>query len=125
MSKLEPEVLVAAANHETNQRNLRKRKKLLIALGATVLAGALGWGVYELLLASRYGVGAPHRPRTIFAELGEDSPGSADQAMAQVARLSAVVPLFRCRMGNDAYRDSPDALLRALLGVPACVEPAS
>jgi hypothetical protein len=94
---------------------------------------AVGWSLHPvpahsgstLLLASRYGVGAPHRAPTIFAELGGDSLCSAGQGMAQVARLSAGVPLFRCRLGNGAYRDSADALLRALIGVPTCVEPAS
>jgi membrane fusion protein (multidrug efflux system) len=52
MSRMEPELLAAAASHET--RNLRQRKQLFIALGAIVLCSALGWGGYAWLQASRY-----------------------------------------------------------------------
>jgi membrane fusion protein (multidrug efflux system) len=57
MSKMEPEVIEAAEKIEAAQvdaRNKQKRKKLFIALGATVLTAALGYGVYSYLYASRF-----------------------------------------------------------------------
>src|SRR5690349_14150855 len=56
MSKMESDLLAAAgaASIETDQRDLQRRKKLFLALGATLLAGAAGWGAYEYLHASRF-----------------------------------------------------------------------
>jgi membrane fusion protein (multidrug efflux system) len=64
MSKMEPEVIEAAAQIEAavrieaaaqlDARNKQKRKKLFIALGATVLAAGLGYGVYAYAYASRF-----------------------------------------------------------------------
>src|SRR5215510_11710532 len=57
MSKMEPEVIEAAEKIEAAQvdaHNKQKRKKLFIALGATVLTAALGYGVYSYLYASRF-----------------------------------------------------------------------
>jgi hypothetical protein len=47
-----------------------------------------------------------------------------DDTLTQVARLSAAVPLFRCRLGPGAYRNGPSELLQALVGDHAAAEPA-
>ncbi|HUL67876.1 MAG TPA: HlyD family secretion protein [Burkholderiaceae bacterium] len=57
MSKMEPEVIEEAVRIEAaslDARNKQKRKKLFIALGATVLTAALGYGVYSVVYASRF-----------------------------------------------------------------------
>src|SRR5262245_46794875 len=58
MSKMEPEVIEAAVQIEAaaqlDARNKQKRKKLFIALGATVLAAGLGYGVYAYAYASHF-----------------------------------------------------------------------
>jgi len=62
MSKMEPEVMEAASKIEAAQaevaqvdaRNNQRRKKLFVALGATVLAAGLGYGVYSFVYASRF-----------------------------------------------------------------------
>ena len=54
MSKMEPEVIAAAAQLETDARNQKRRKRLFLVLGAFVLKGALGYGVYAYSYASRF-----------------------------------------------------------------------
>jgi membrane fusion protein (multidrug efflux system) len=57
MSKMEPEVIEAASKFEAAQvdaRNQKRRKKLFLALGATVLAAGLGYGVYAYAYAARF-----------------------------------------------------------------------
>jgi len=58
MSKMEHEVVQEAVRIEAAARadahNQQKRKKLFIALGATVLTAALGYGVYSFVYASRF-----------------------------------------------------------------------
>ena len=57
MSKMEPEVIEAAARIEAAQvdaKNLKRRKRLFAALGATVLIAGLGYGVYAYAYASRF-----------------------------------------------------------------------
>jgi len=59
MSKMEPEVIEEAARLnavavQADVRNQQKRKKLFIALGATVLTAALGYGVYAIVYAARF-----------------------------------------------------------------------
>jgi membrane fusion protein (multidrug efflux system) len=53
MSKLEPQLLDAAA-HEADAPSHARRKKLFIALAATVLACGTGYGLYDWLYASRF-----------------------------------------------------------------------
>jgi len=59
MSKMEPEVIAEAVRLEAaavhaDAQNRHKRTKLFIALGATVLTAALGYGVYAIVYASRF-----------------------------------------------------------------------
>jgi membrane fusion protein (multidrug efflux system) len=57
MSKMEPEVMEEAVRIEAasvDARNKQKRKKLFIALGATVLTAGLCYGVYSVVYASRF-----------------------------------------------------------------------
>lgn len=57
MSKLQPQTLEAAAgqiDHEADTALKARRKQLLAVLGCTVLAGALGFGAYEYIHASRF-----------------------------------------------------------------------
>ena len=54
MSKIEPEVIAAAAQAEQDSRNKLRRKRLFILLGAIVLNGAIGYGVYEYAHAARF-----------------------------------------------------------------------
>jgi membrane fusion protein (multidrug efflux system) len=54
MSKMEPEVMAAAAQAEQDSRNKLRRKRLFILLGAIVLKGAIGYGVYEYVHAARF-----------------------------------------------------------------------
>jgi membrane fusion protein (multidrug efflux system) len=54
MSKMEPEVIEAAAQVAADARNKLRRKRLFIVLGAVVLTGALGYGIYSYSHASRF-----------------------------------------------------------------------
>src|SRR5262245_14749808 len=54
MSKMEPEVIAAAAQLEADARNKLRRKRMFILLGAVVLAGALAYGVYSYSHAARF-----------------------------------------------------------------------
>src|SRR5262245_43881992 len=54
MSKMEPEVIAAAAQAEQDARNKKTRKNLFIGLGAVVAAAGIGYGVYEYAHASRF-----------------------------------------------------------------------
>jgi membrane fusion protein (multidrug efflux system) len=54
MSKMEPEAVEAAAQAETDARNLKRRKRLFVLLGGTVLTVAVGYGVYAYGHATRY-----------------------------------------------------------------------
>jgi membrane fusion protein, multidrug efflux system len=54
MSRMEPEVIEAAVQAEADARNKLRRKRLFILLGAIVLAGALGYGIYSYSHASRF-----------------------------------------------------------------------
>jgi membrane fusion protein (multidrug efflux system) len=54
MSKMEPEVIEAAAQLEADARNKLLRKRLFILLGAVVLTGTLGYGIYSYSHASRF-----------------------------------------------------------------------
>lgn len=91
-----------------------------------------GWSLEPLaievgsmqLLDSLYGVRALQRLRTIFEDMVDRREPQCDNAPAQVARLSAAMPLFRCRLGTDAYRNGPSDLLQALLGERAATEAA-
>jgi membrane fusion protein (multidrug efflux system) len=51
---MEPEVIEAAVQAEADARNKLRRKRLFILLGAIVLAGALGYGIYSYSHASRF-----------------------------------------------------------------------
>src|SRR5262245_20317204 len=53
MSKMEPEVIEAAAQAEADARNRLRRKRLFILLGAVVLAGAVAYGIYSYSHAAR------------------------------------------------------------------------
>jgi len=53
MSKMEPQLL-AAADAAIDPRIGQRRKRLLVALGLTVLGSALGYGGYAGLVAARY-----------------------------------------------------------------------
>ena len=89
-----------------------------------------GWSLEPLaidvgsnhLLDSRYGIRAVRQPRTIFVDLVGCRERRDDDVATQVARLSATVPLFRCRLGPRAYRNAADDLLQALVGGRAAVE---
>jgi membrane fusion protein, multidrug efflux system len=54
MSKMELEVVEAAARAAKDASNLSRRKKLFIALGAAIGACATGYGLYSVLYASRF-----------------------------------------------------------------------
>ena len=54
MSKMEPEVIAAAAQLEADARNQKRRKRLFLVLGGVVLKCALGYGVYAYTYASRF-----------------------------------------------------------------------
>jgi hypothetical protein len=70
----------------------------------------------ECVYGTRYG----SRPRTVFEEVVGGRVGRSEERDAIMDRLAASVPLFRCRLGRDAYRDGADAWLRALpLGLPS------
>lgn len=66
-----------------------------------------------------YGARTGARARTIFEEIGGGHSRCQDEQTALVDRLAAWLPLFRCRLGPDAYRDGADAWLRALPLEPA------
>jgi hypothetical protein len=68
------------------------------------------------LFDARYGIRATRRPRTIFEDMVNRREPHGDDTPTQVARLSAAVPLFRCRLGPDAYRNGASDLLQALVG---------
>lgn len=53
MSKMESHIL-EAATAELDARNQLRRKRLFIALGATILGCGLGYGVYSYLYAARF-----------------------------------------------------------------------
>lgn len=75
------------------------------------------------LLDSRYSIRAIRRPRTIFADMvGLPEPHDDDVA-TQVARLSAVAPLFRCRLSPGLHSKGAGDLLQALVGERAATEP--
>jgi hypothetical protein len=84
---------------------------------------AIGVGANRLL-DSRYGIRATSRPWTIFADMMGPCEPHGDDAATQAARLSAAVPLLRCRLGPGAYRNGADDLLQALVGQRAATEPA-
>jgi hypothetical protein len=73
------------------------------------------------LLESRYGVHPARRSLTIFEAMAS-AEARRDDTPAQVACLSAAVPLFRCRLGRDAYRNDALDLLDALNGGRAQAE---
>ena len=54
MSNMEPEVIAAATQVEADARNKLRRKRLFILLGAVVVTGALGYGIYSYSHASRF-----------------------------------------------------------------------
>jgi membrane fusion protein, multidrug efflux system len=54
MSKIEPEVMQAAAEAEIDARNQKRRKRLFLILGGVVLKVAVGYGVYVYAYASHY-----------------------------------------------------------------------
>jgi len=54
MSKMESELLEVVAQAETDARNKLRRKRLFIALAATVLIGGVGWGLYDHFYASQF-----------------------------------------------------------------------
>lgn len=54
MSKMEPEVMQAAAEAEIDARNQKRRKRLFLIFGGVVLKVAVGYGVYVYAYASRY-----------------------------------------------------------------------
>ena len=54
MSNMEPEVIAAAAQVEADARIKLWRKRLFIVLGLIVLKGAIGYGIYEYVHASRF-----------------------------------------------------------------------
>lgn len=54
MSKMEPEVIEAAMRAENRARQLKLRKRLLLALGGIVLKGALGYWGYEHFYGSHF-----------------------------------------------------------------------
>src|ERR1700741_2701061 len=53
MSKMEPEAMEAAAQAETDARNLKRRKSLFVLLGGIVLTAAAGYGIYAYGHAAR------------------------------------------------------------------------
>jgi hypothetical protein len=83
-----------------------------------------GWSLEPLavdvgsnqLLDSRYGIRATQRPLTIFANAAGWREPHVDDVAAQVTRVSAAVPILRCRLGPDAYCSGAGALLQALVG---------
>ena len=91
-----------------------------------------GWSLEPLavdvgsmqLLDSRYGIRATRRPRTIFEDMVDTREPHRNDTPTQVARLSAAVPLFRCRVGPGAYRNGASELLQALVGDRAAAQPA-
>ena len=95
-------------------------------------AASSGWSLEPLaidvgsmqLFDARYGVGATTRPRTIFEEIVGRCELHGDNAQTQGARLSAAVPLFRCRLGAGAYRNGASELLQSLVGERAAAESA-
>ena len=54
MSKMEPEVMQAAAEAEIDARNQKRRKRLFLIFGGVVLKVAVGYGVYVYAYASRF-----------------------------------------------------------------------
>src|SRR5262245_53693655 len=54
MSRMNAELLEAAGEAEHDARTQRPRKRLCIALGATVALGAAAWGIHELVLGARF-----------------------------------------------------------------------
>ncbi len=69
-----------------------------------------------------YGVQSSLRLRTIFEEIGGCAAGRREDQTAIVDQLAARLPLYRCRLGRDAYRDGAGAWLRALRLEPAAGE---
>jgi hypothetical protein len=61
-----------------------------------------------------YGTRSGSRSRTVFEEVVGGRVGRPEERDTLMERLAAWVPLFRCRLGRDAYRDGADAWLRAL-----------
>ena len=74
------------------------------------------------LLEARYGGSATGRPRTLFEDMMSPCEPHGDDSLARVTRLSADVPLFRCRLGPGAYRNGAHQLLRRLLSGRSPVE---
>jgi membrane fusion protein (multidrug efflux system) len=54
MSKMEPEVIAAAAQAEADARNKVRRKRLFVLLGLIVLKAGIGYGIYAYAHASRF-----------------------------------------------------------------------
>jgi len=61
-----------------------------------------------------YGARSGSRSRTVFEEVVGGRVGRPAEQNTLMDRLAAGAPLFRCRLGRDAYRDGADAWLRAL-----------
>jgi hypothetical protein len=61
-----------------------------------------------------YGSRSGSRSRTVFEEIVGGQVGRPEERDTVIGRLAAWVPLFRCRLGRDAYCGGADAWLRAL-----------
>jgi len=61
-----------------------------------------------------YGARLGPRPRTVFEDIVDGAPDRRRDPAERLDRLAARHPMFVCRLGPDAYRDGPDAWLRAL-----------
>ena len=105
MSKMEPEPLLEVANHEAaQQRNAQRRKKLFVALGATVLAGGAAFGGYQMLYAGRF---VSTDNAYTAAETAQVTP-----AIGGIVREVAVTDTQRVARGQVVVRlDDTDARL--------------
>jgi hypothetical protein len=61
-----------------------------------------------------YGSRSGSRSRTVFEELVGGQVARPQERDTAIGRLAAWVPLFRCRLGRDAYRGGAEAWLQAL-----------
>jgi hypothetical protein len=68
--------------------------------------------------ASLYGVAADRSRPTLFGRLAGEAAAGLPPIGDRIARLAAAVPVYRCRLGRDAY-DRPAAPLLEALGLGA------